>query len=100
MALLLGGLQALQVGVETVEASLPEVLITGGPVHDVPDRPSLDAAVTPLRIGFETAGRLMSNGSASAVTEHSPSARRARMARRVGSASAAKVRLSESGDGM
>ena len=29
------GLQALQVGVETGEASLPEVLIVGGPVHDV-----------------------------------------------------------------
>ena len=37
---------------------------------------------------------LISNGSASSVTEHSPDASRARIARRVGSASAAKVVLS------
>jgi hypothetical protein len=38
----------------------------------------------------------MSNGSASSVTVQSPEARRARMARRVGSARAAKVVLSGS----
>ena len=39
---------------------------------------------------------LMANGSASSVTEVSPSARRARIARRVGSARAEKVALSGS----
>src|SRR5205085_477102 len=43
---------------------------------------------------LETAGRLMSNGSANSVTEAAPVERRARMARRVGSARAAKVTLS------
>src|SRR2546428_11080686 len=42
---------------------------------------------------LETAGSVISNGSASSVTEASPEARRARIARRVGSASAAKVLL-------
>lgn len=37
------------------------------------------------------AGREMANGSASSVTGESPRASRARIARRVGSASAAKV---------
>src|SRR5690348_18434025 len=44
------------------------------------------------------AGMLISNGSASSVTEASPKASRGRMARRVGSASAAKVLLRRSGD--
>ena len=39
----------------------------------------------------EIAGRLMSNGAARSVTETSPSASRARIARLVGSASAANV---------
>ena len=43
------------------------------------------------------AGWLSSNGAASSFTEASPPARRARMARRVGSARAAKVTLSWSG---
>src|SRR5712664_3288326 len=47
---------------------------------------------------FETAGRLISKGSASFRTEVSPEARRARIARRVGSARAAKVALRRSGD--
>src|SRR5882757_6807208 len=47
---------------------------------------------------FETAGRLMSKGSASFRTEVSPEARRARIARRVGSARAAKVALRRSDD--
>jgi len=42
---------------------------------------------------LEIAGRLMAKGSASSVTEVSPSASRARMARRVGSARAEKVTL-------
>ncbi len=42
----------------------------------------------------EIAGREMSNGSASSVTVASPSLSRAKMARRVGSASAPKIRLS------
>src|SRR5512134_731426 len=41
---------------------------------------------------LEMAGWLISNGSASSVTVASPVASRARMARRVGSAKAAKVR--------
>ena len=41
-------------------------------------------------------GRLMSNGAASSVTVASPWASRARIARRVGSARAAKVALSGS----
>src|SRR5713101_4182230 len=47
---------------------------------------------------LETAGRLMSKGSASSWTEVSPEASRARIARRVGSARAAKVALRRSGD--
>src|SRR5713101_4468093 len=47
---------------------------------------------------LDTAGRLMSKGSASFRTEDSPEARRARIARRVGSARAAKVLLRRSGD--
>src|SRR5882762_1383015 len=47
---------------------------------------------------FETAGRLISKGSASLRTEVSPEARRARIARLVGSARAAKVALRRSGD--
>jgi hypothetical protein len=47
---------------------------------------------------FETAGRLMSNGSASSVTVASPLERRARIARRVGSARAEKVAVSGSED--
>ena len=42
----------------------------------------------------EIAGRLIENGSASSATFDSPCASRARIPRRVGSASAAKVRLS------
>ena len=42
----------------------------------------------------EIAGRLTANGAASSLTVASPSARRVRMARRVGSASAEKVRSS------
>jgi hypothetical protein len=45
---------------------------------------------------LETAGRLMANGSPSSVTEASPVAKRARIARRVGSARAAKVVLRRS----
>src|SRR4029077_1414207 len=46
---------------------------------------------------FETAGRLMAKGSASSVTERAPKARRARTARRVGSARADSVMESVSG---
>src|ERR1700736_3829461 len=45
---------------------------------------------------FEIAGSVISNGSASSLTVASPSARRARIARRVELASAAKVSLSRS----
>jgi hypothetical protein len=45
---------------------------------------------------FETAGSVMSNGFASSVTDASPDARRARIARLVGSAIAANVTLSRS----
>src|SRR5579862_7027914 len=45
---------------------------------------------------FEIAGILIANGSASSVTDASPSARRDRIARRVGSASAENVALSAS----
>ena len=44
-------------------------------------------------LSCEIAGRLMSKGAASSVTEVSPDAKRASMARRVGSAKAAKVVL-------
>ena len=47
---------------------------------------------------FEIAGWLIAKGAASSKTEASPLARRLRIARRVGSASAAKVALSRSGD--
>src|SRR5215471_21295175 len=43
---------------------------------------------------FDTAWRLIENGSASSFTVASPRARRASIARRVGSANAANVRLS------
>src|SRR5437016_5012563 len=45
---------------------------------------------------FEMAGSVISNGSASSLTVAAPSARRARIARRVELASAAKVSLSRS----
>src|ERR1700722_10333804 len=55
-------------------------------------------AISPARSStfrcFDTAGIDISNGSASSVTDVSPSASRARMARRVGSASAENVALS------
>ena len=44
------------------------------------------------------AGRLISNGAASSVTEVSPAASLARIARRVGSESAPKVVLKRSDD--
>jgi hypothetical protein len=47
---------------------------------------------------LETAGKLISKGSANSVTEASPEARRTRIARRVGSARAAKVLLRLSDD--
>ena len=46
---------------------------------------------------LETAGRLIVKGLASSVTEASPAASRASIARRVGSASAANVLLRWSG---
>src|SRR5713226_7474039 len=49
---------------------------------------------------FDTAGRLNWNGSASSRTVASPWASRARMARRVGSDSAANVALSSSSVGI
>ena len=49
---------------------------------------------------LEIAGRLIANGSASSLTEASPSVSRARIARRVGSARAAKVALRRSADTM
>src|SRR5437763_996123 len=45
---------------------------------------------------FDTAGRLIANGSANSPTVASPVASRARIARRVGSANAEKVSLSRS----
>src|SRR5260370_1843264 len=47
---------------------------------------------------LDTAGRLISKGLAKSVTEVWPEARRARMARLVGSTSAAKVELRRPGD--
>ena len=46
---------------------------------------------------LQTAGMLISNGAASSLTDASPSISRIRMARRVGSAIAERVRLSWSG---
>lgn len=58
-------------------------------------RPSFDRVSSPAfsstRRCFEIAGRDMSNGWANSVTDDSPRARRVRIARRVGSASAANV---------
>ena len=96
-----------QVVLETVEALLPEAAIALEPVGDALERAasirqgrhcaSRPRAMRPARSStlrcLEMAGRLISNGSASSVTEVSPTASRARMARRVGSASAAKVVL-------
>src|SRR5690606_30817361 len=68
-------------------------------LHSPPTRRSSD--LSPARSStfrcLEMAGWLISNGSASSVTVASPSASRARSARRVGSARAAKVRSSRSG---
>ena len=62
--------------------------------------PAARASTSPARSStlmcFEIAGSVSSNGSASSFTVASPSARRARIARRVGFASAAKVSLSRS----
>src|ERR1700692_816560 len=59
---------------------------------------AINPACSSTRRCLETAGMLISNGSASSPTEHSPKSKRARMARRVGSASAAKVVLNPSLD--
>src|SRR5947207_3136238 len=48
---------------------------------------------------FDTAGKLIANGSANSPTVASPVVSRARIARRVGSANAEKVSLSRSGIG-
>ena len=103
-----------QAGVELVEPVLPEgtiVLQPGGRLAE-PDARSRDGrcwaarprSIRPARSStrrcLDTAWLLIVNGSASSATEASPSIRRARIARRVGSARAAKVALSWSGMGL
>src|SRR5487761_956355 len=93
---LLLALQFLQIRVEPVEALFPKPAIAPKPDVDVLERRAIDPARSSTFKCLDTAGRLMSNGSASAVTDASPSASRARIARRVGSASAANVVLRRS----
>jgi len=109
-ALLLLRLEFDEVMVEAIEALVPEPAIAFEPVVHLLEGAGLDPARPPLRLPaardetarsstlrcLETAGRLMANGSASSVTDVSPNASRARMARRVGSARAAKVVLRRS----
>ena len=104
-------LDSPQVGVEPVEVDVPEPPVALHPRRGLPERLGLagcSSATGPTGSGRsarpvsstfrcrEIAGRLMENGSASSVTVASPSASRARIARRVGSASAAKIMLSRS----
>jgi hypothetical protein len=92
----------LEVVFEAVKALFPELAVFVDPSGSLAERIGFEFAGTPLGFAtagdecLETAGMLISKGSASSVTEASPRARRARMARRVGSASAEKVELMES----
>ena len=111
--LLLLCLQFVEILIQAVEALLPEAAIALEPRSRPPSSGAASSrqgrhcasrprAIRPARSStlrcLEMAGRLISNGSASSVTDVSPSASRARMARRVGSASAAKVVLRRSVD--
>ena len=105
--LLFRGVHLPKVRVQAIEPSFPDLAVAFHPHSDVLQGPGLDAAMTELRLVatgnepgafedaqvLETAGMVMSNGSANSVTEHSPVRSRARMALRVGSASAANVLL-------
>jgi hypothetical protein len=85
--LLLLGLKFREIIVQLVEAGVPEAAILFKPVVDVLEGGRLDPAWPPLRLAaaramrparsstvrcFETAGRLISKGSASPVTDVSP----------------------------
>jgi hypothetical protein len=98
--------QCLQVFVQSIEALRPEVLVMRRPVGDGFQRLGLQTAGAPLRVAssrnqrparsstfrcLETAGCDIAKGSASSLTVASPDARRARIARRVGSARAPKI---------
>ena len=102
-------LELAQVLVQPVVALFPEPPVPRRPLGHFLERlrpPAAPAATAARRLReirparsstfrcFETAGSVMANGSASSVTEASPVASRARIARRVGSASAANVRSS------
>src|SRR5947209_12876067 len=99
--------QILQNFLQALEAFVPEVPVFPHPLGR-PFRPSASSRhgrhwafrlcrTSPARCStfrcLEMPGRLRSNGLASSVTEASPCARRARIARRVGSARAANVTL-------
>ena len=104
-------LELAEVRVEPLEALLPVRSVVADPVGDVPQRSGLEPPGTPLRLAarsmsparsstrrcFEIAGWLRSNGAPRSFTDASPFGQAARMARRVGSARAAKVTLSGSG---
>ena len=110
-AAVLLALQLSQDFIQAVEAFLPEKAVLFDPVggvlegaasnrqgrHWASRRRSISPARSRTLRCLEIAGRLMAKGSASSVTDFSPEARRARMARRVGSARAAKVVLRISG---
>ena len=65
----------------------------GGRWRWVAHTPDGDAPFSGEYLEIEPPGRLRSNGAASSVTVPGPSAKRAMMARRVGSARAAKIAL-------
>ena len=98
--------------VETVHPPLPRALARLHPRDRLIQRIGLHPAGPPLRLLAaddqpralehlevsrdcrEIAGKLIGNGAANSPTVASPSARRVKIERRVGSASAAKVKLS------
>jgi hypothetical protein len=100
-----GGFQRPQIFVQTIEALRPEVLVVRYPVGYRSQRSWLQTARSPLRVPpraisparsstlrcLETAGCDIAKGSASSLTVTSPDAKRARIARRVGSARAPKM---------
>jgi hypothetical protein len=100
-------LKYAEIIVQPFETFVPRPAIAFEPVIDILEGARLNPAGTPLSVALraisparsstlrclETAGSLMSKGSARSMTVVSPKARRARIARRAGSARAAKVVL-------
>jgi hypothetical protein len=103
-----GLLQLFQKRTQPIEARVPELAVSVGPRGDLHERRGIELARARLRFSTapdqartledaqvlaHTAGPLMSNGRDSSFTFAGPAASRFKIARRVGSASAANVWL-------